>query len=339
MLAALAGSLHPWQGELFILMVAGGELIGGGLRWRELRHGSRSPRIRLAALTLGLAVVPLVYYFSLSKFNIDWQLGQAASKHNFPAIAIAVALAPLALVALLGLRGPSGGFLGRAVRLWPLAAVVIYLQALTSQGSAPQHAFNGVTVPLALLAVNGYTRLRSEPGRLGRLWPRSGKARWVALVGALALVTLPATYEEMREAWVAVQPAPGNANFILRSEKRALEYLKHDRDPGGVISSPYLGMMVPGYTGRRTYDGNCIWSEPNCGERSLTTQSLLVGQLDRADAQQVAFDSHARFVLVACGSATAKLESQLRPLTSSVTTFGCASVIELRQPAVMLAGS
>jgi hypothetical protein len=319
LLGAFAGSLHPWQGELFVLVIAGSELIGGGL----LRHR------RLPALTIGVALVPLVYYALLSKLNIDWQLGQAQSKHEFPAIAVVVALAPLVLVALLGLRGPAGGFLGRATRVWPLAALAVCLQSLTSVGGAPLHAFGGVTVPLALLTVNGWTRLRNERGPLGRLWPRSRTARWMILAGALTLGTLPSTYEEMREAFVQAQPTKGNPNFIQPAEKRALAYLKHDRDQGGVLSSRYLGMLVPGYTGRHTYDGNCIWSQPNCPGRNQSTKWLLSGRLDTARAQQLVSSSHARFVLVACGSATARLEAQLQPLTSAVTRFGCASVIEV----------
>ncbi|HTX46896.1 MAG TPA: hypothetical protein VMD48_11470 [Solirubrobacteraceae bacterium] len=330
MLAALAGALHPWQGELFVLVLVGGELIGGGIRWGNLREELRSPRLRLASVTLGLALLPLIYYYALGKFNIDWQLGQAASKHNFPASAIAIALGPLALVALLGLRGPAGGFLGRATRLWPLAAVLIYLQALTSEGAAPLHAFDGVTLPLALLAVKGYARLQDEPGPLRRLWPRSKRIRWTIIGVAVTLGTIPATYDEMREALVEVKPTSGNGNFIQPDEKSALAYLKHDHDPGAVISSAYLGMLVPGYTGRRTYDGDCVWSQPRCGSRDASTQSLLGGRLTRAAAQQVVSSSHARFVLLACSSATAKVEAQLRPLTSSVTEFGCASVIELR---------
>jgi hypothetical protein len=321
LLGALAGSLHPWQGELFVLVVVGSELFGGGL----LRHR------RLVALTLGLALVPLVYYALLSKLNIDWQLGQAQSKHEFPVIAVVIALAPLVLVALLGLRGPGGGFLGRATRLWPVAVVVICLQSLTSDGGAPLHAFGGVTVPLALLAVNGYTRLRHDRGALRRLWPRQRTVRRVLLAGALALATLPATYEEMREAFVQAQPTKGDPNFIQAGERRALTYLKHDHDRGGVLSSRYLGMLVPGYTGRHTYDGNCIWSQPDCQGRQQITKWLLSGRLDTARAQQLVSSSHARFVLVACGAATAKVEAQLQPLTSAVTRFGCASVIEVRR--------
>lgn len=330
LLAALAGSLHPWQGELFVLVLIGGELIGGGTRWRHPREELSSPRVRLAALTLAIALVPLVYYYLLGKLNIDWQLGQAASKHNFPPGAIAMTLAPLAIVALLGLRGPAGGFIGRAARLWPLAAVLIYLQALTSEGAAPLHAFDGITLPLSLLAVRGYMRLRDEPGALRRLWPRSRRTRWAIIACALVLGTLPETYDELHLAWDSVKPTAGDGNFIQPAEKRALAYLKHDSDPGGVISSAYLGMLVPGYTGRHTYVGDCVWSTPNCGDRNTVTQSLLSGQLSTIDAQQVVSSSNARFVLLACGSATSKVEAQLRPLTVSVAQFGCASVIELR---------
>jgi hypothetical protein len=150
---------------------------------------------------------------------------------------------------------------------------------------------------------------------------------------------VPATYELLRIGFVSVKPTAGNGNFINPSEKHALAYLKHDHDSGAVISSAYLGMIVPGYTGRRTFDGDCVWSQPNCNDRNAATQSLVHGQLSTDDAQQIVSSSRARFVLLACGSATNKVESQLQSLTSSVTQFGCASVIELRQPNVVMAGS
>ena len=320
LLGALAGSLHPWQGEMFVLVVVGAELIGGGLTRAELRTGLRSPRIHLATITVALALIPLAYYYSLGKLNIDWQLGQAASKHAFPAIAIGLALAPLALLALLGLRGPAGGFVGRSARLWPLACVVIYLQAYTSQGATPLHAFDGVTLPLAVLAVNGCLRAG---------WRRLPFQTAIATV-LIAAFTIPTTYYEMKEARDEVLPTAGNPNFVTRGERAALEYLKDERASGGVISSPYLGMTVPGYTGRHSYDGDCIWSEPDCAGRSSRTRALLAGQLTPAAAQHLITSSHARFVLLSCGSATPKVESELAPLTSSIERFGCASVIRLR---------
>jgi hypothetical protein len=320
LLGALAGSLHPWQGEMFVVVVAGAEIFGGGLTRAELRRGLRSPRINLATKTIGIALVPLAYYYGLGKLNIDWELGQAASKHAFPAVAIGLALLPLGLVALLGLRGPAGGFIGRTARVWPVACALIYLQAYTSQGATPLHAFDGVTAPLALLAVNGCLRTG---------WRRLPAQRLIAAV-LIAAFTIPTTYYEMKEARDEVLPTAGNPNFVTHGERRALAYLKAQPVRGGVISSAYLGMTVPGYTGRHSYDGDCIWSEPNCQGRNSITNSLLSGQLRPAIAQHVVAASHARFVLLACGSATAKVETELQSMTASVAQFGCATVIELR---------
>jgi hypothetical protein len=320
LLGALTSAMHPWQGEVFVLTVVGAELVGGGLTRAELRRGLGSPRISLTVRTVALAAIPLIYYFSLGKLNSSWELGQAASKHAFPAIAIGLALAPLALVALLGLRGDAGGFIGRSVRAWPLAAVLLYLQSYTSQGATPLHAFDGITLPLAVLAVNGSLRAG---------WMRLWQPRLVA-VCLIALFTIPTTYYEMKEARSEVLPAANNSNFIKPSESRALDWLRNDPRPGGVLSSPYLGMTVPGATGRHTYDGNCIWSEPNCYGRAAVTNALVAGQLAAGQAQQLITSSHARFVLIRCGAPTSLILGELRPITAAVHRFGCASVIEVR---------
>ncbi|MDQ6836667.1 MAG: hypothetical protein M3016_10830, partial [Actinomycetota bacterium] len=54
-MGALASALHPWQGELLIIMIAVAELV----RWRELRSGRR---LALPAVTVGLTALPLLYY-------------------------------------------------------------------------------------------------------------------------------------------------------------------------------------------------------------------------------------------------------------------------------------
>ncbi len=328
LLGALAGSLHPWQGELFVLLIAATELAGGGLR-AELARGLRSQRLRLAAATLALAAVPLIYYVALGKLNINWKLGQVASKHQFPLLAISLALAPLAIGALWGVRRQFQSFLGRALILWTPICFVIYAQAYTSQGATPLHAFDGVTLPLAVLAVTGWTQLLRPRHRLRRVLA-------VAAVGAL---TIPTTYYEMRLALESVAPHSGNPNFIRPAERRALAFLKASHDGGGVISSVYLGMTIPVYTGRHTYDGDCIWSEPDCNDRDQKTAALLAGRLTPTGAQDLVSESHARFVLLACGSANATVEEELRPLATMVRHFGCASVIEVRPPAGVIARS
>ena len=317
LLGALAGSLHPWQGEAFLLVLIGAELSGGiGAVIR--RDGWGAARVRLAAITLALAALPLVYYYALGKLDLSWELGRLASKHGFPVLAIVLALAPLAIVALLGLRGTAAGFLSRTTWLWPLAALVVWAQSVTSQGATPLHAFDGVTLPLGVLAVSGC--LRAGWRRM-----RADLAIGVAVVAAL---TIPTTIYEMSGARADVRPTPGNANFISRDESRALAFLRSDRVPCGVFTRFYLGAAVPARTGRHTYVGDCIWSEPNCNERSDVARDLLSGQFSPARVQQVVGSSGARFVLSDCQD-HADLTRDLGPLLQSVEHFGCATVYQV----------
>ena len=78
-----------------------------------------------------------------------------AASHAFSFEAIAIGIGPLAIFAALGYRGAPRNFIELLLRLWPLAGLVIYLLSNTSLSSAPLHAFNGITVPLSVLAVLG----------------------------------------------------------------------------------------------------------------------------------------------------------------------------------------
>jgi hypothetical protein len=176
LLGALASTLHPWQGELLILVL----VLAEGVRWREL---VRSRRLVLPLVTIGLTAAPLVYYVLLGHLDLSWNLARNASKHAFPVSAIAIGIAPLAIVAALGYRGRPHGFLDLATRVWPLAALVIYVLSATGLSATPLHAFDGITVPLAVLAVKGV-------GGLGRRRPRGATPRrpvswrWSAAAGA-----------------------------------------------------------------------------------------------------------------------------------------------------------
>ncbi len=61
LLGSLASSMHPWQGELLILIVVGAELYG----WRERPWTWR--RLALGALTVLGTAVPLLYYVILGR--------------------------------------------------------------------------------------------------------------------------------------------------------------------------------------------------------------------------------------------------------------------------------
>ncbi len=107
------------------------------------------------------------------------------------------------------------------------------------------------------------------------------------LIGAVlvALFTIPALVEELKIAHSLAAPTPGNANFINRDEMNALDYLAASKQPGSVMTRSYLGAAVPGRTGRQTYVGDCLWSEPGCLNLTSNAQTLFSGSLSPAAAR------------------------------------------------------
>src|SRR5437763_10698664 len=118
-LGAAAGALHPWQGELLVLIVLGSELAA----WRGLR---RRPRLALPAAMLAATAAPLVYYLLLGRIDQSWSLAREASKHAFSFWTLALALAPLLIAAAPAFARRPRSYLETVTRVWPLAAVVIF---------------------------------------------------------------------------------------------------------------------------------------------------------------------------------------------------------------------
>jgi hypothetical protein len=205
--------------------------------------------------------------------------------------------------------------------VWPLSALAIFILSATDLSATPLHAFEGITLPLGVLAVEGLRR-----AGFGRLPHRK-----VIGFAAIAAFTIPATYWELHSAEQLVAPSPGNANFITRGERDALNYLAANRTPGGVLTRFYLGAVVPAETGRRTYVGDCLWSEPGCSSRAQLAQQLLDGTIAADQVRRIVNRLGARFVLADCQTA-ADLPAVLGPIASSVTRFGCATVYRLRAP-------
>jgi hypothetical protein len=312
LLGGLASLLHPWNGELLMALVVAAELVMLAGR----RYGRE--QIRLTAITLIGTGLPLLYYAILGKADIDWRLAQSASKHAFSFWSIALACVPLLLPALVAYRTRPTTFLAGATRMWPLGAFAIFLLSGTSLGATPLHAFQGITVPLAALAVEGFQILG---------WRRLPRP---VLIGAVvvALFTIPTTLKELSIAHSLAAPTRGNSNFIKRDERSALDYLAHDKESGSVITQPYLGAALPGRTGRRTYVGNCLWSEPNCPGRATISRALFNGSLSPAAARSFVRASGARFLLADC-TTRADMRALLGPLIRSVRGFGCAAVYEV----------
>ncbi len=308
-LGALACWLHPWQGETLIATLLGIEV----LRWR---HGER-PSTRLLLITIGATAIPLVYYGMLAATDRSWRLSAHTGRGSMFTLGIlALSIAPLALPAALAYRVRAQTFIAAATRVWPIAAFGIFLLCRTPLGTTPLHAFLGVTIPLAVLAVEGIRTIR---------WETSSARRVVFATLAIAAVTIPATVNELRTARRLAAPRSGVANFIAADERTALHYLATDPRPGGVITRLYLGAVVPADTGRRTYVGNCQWSLPDCSRREQLTDALFRGKLAPSDARSFARTSGARFLLADCRSRP-DLQTELAPIISSVHRFGCATV-------------
>jgi hypothetical protein len=310
MLAGLASWMHPWLGEVLLLIFIGAEIT----MWAS--H-SRPRFGRLAAVLLG-AALPLAYYAALGHFDLSWRLGRNASMATFPLGSIALMLAPLLAPALLAYRVRPSGFLQAAMLVWPPAAFAVYWLAEQGLGNTPTHTFLGITVPLATLAVMGIASLPR---------PSFVSQRAVASLATLAAlaVCVPVTISSMKDSQVHVRDTAG----VGRSAWRALAYLAHDPQAGGVLAGRKLGMMVPGETGRRTYIGNWNWSQPDPVLRRRLVRELSAGQMPPGRARAFVRSTGARFLLAGCGSHRRRLALELRPLIHSERRFGCASVFAL----------
>jgi hypothetical protein len=314
-LGLMASLVHPWQGEVLILTVIGAEAF----RWdrpKDLRRW-----LGLPVLTIVAAALPLLYYELLYRLDPHWRAAQAASKHIYSLSGILVPLIPLLIASALAYRRRPDSFISAATRAWPLAALAIFGFSQTGLAGTPLHAFNGITVPLAVLSVEGVRQLG-----LRRL------PRWRVLAAVLVVAaTIPATVAMLYQAHHYVKPRPYHSNFIRHDEKRALDYLSADQQPGGVLArATYLGLIVPAKTGRHTYAGTCLWSEPHCGARIVDTRALFVGRYGPGEARAFVRSTGARFLLKDCNS-HADLSRLLGSLVTSERRFGCAAVYQVRQ--------
>jgi hypothetical protein len=274
--------------------------------------------LKLTIATIGGTAIPLLYYAILGKTDLSWKLAQVASKHAFSFWAITIAIVPLLVPASIAYTRRPTTFLAAATRAWPLAAYAIFVLSGTSLGATPLHSFQGITIPLAVLAVEGFQILG---------WSR---VRRPLLAGAVlvALFTIPTTYEELKIAHGLAAPTRNNANFIRPKERDALNYLENLKEPGSVMTRSYLGTYVPGKTGRRSYVGDCLWSEPGCLTLTNNANTLFRGSMTPAAAQSFVLNSGARFVLADCQT-TADLPKLLGPIIRSAHGFGCAAVYEV----------
>jgi hypothetical protein len=311
MLAAAAGVgllcswLQPWQGATFAFVIVAAEAIH--------RYRSREallPGVLPLALPLATTAAPLVYYFILSRSDVSWELADRANDiPRWPLWVTVIGLAPLALPALLAYRMPVRDFGAVALRLWPLAALLVFYQPA---GTFPFHALQGLTLPLVVLALLG---LRDWLGQ-----------RWLSpllAAGVAAVMIVPGTLYRADDLRGAVNK--GFQPFFLTPEEHdALAYLERLPEPGGVLASEYSGQVVPAHTGRETWVGAISWT-PDFGLRRAVADELFAGDLTRREAARVVRQSGARFVYADCHG-RGEVDRLLAPVTEPPVRFGCAAV-------------
>ena len=102
-----------------------------------------------------MTVLPLLYYAVLGRADLSWKLARDASKHDYPLWSLLLAIVPLLIPALLAYRRRARSFLGATIQAWPGAVLILYFVSASALGATPLHAFQGISIPLAVLAVQG----------------------------------------------------------------------------------------------------------------------------------------------------------------------------------------
>jgi hypothetical protein len=308
-LGLLCAWLQPWQGVTVAFILVASEL------WL-IRRGDRAlGRAALeVAAPLAAIAAPLVYYLLLSRYDPSWELaGEVNQIPRWSLLVTVLGLLPLGLPALLAVRLPAPTFADVMVRAWvPAGLLVFYLPF----GTFPFHAFQGLGLPLAVLAAAGIrARLGDRP-----LWS-PGVRGWV--IAALVVLIVPGTVYRVDKLRDAVKR--GYQPFFLEDgERDALRWLDTEPEAGGVLTPVYLGVAVPAYTGRETYIGAGSWT-PDFDRRRAEMEDLFAGRLRAREAERLVRASGARFLLGDCHG-RADISRTVREFTDLPRRFGCAVV-------------
>jgi hypothetical protein len=302
---------QPWAGVTLIGIVVISELL-----WTRRQRGN---------LGLLLATViftgPLVaYYAYLSRTDGSWERAADANAGDlFEWWILVVSLVALALPAALAYRRPPRTFQQVAVRVWPVVAIVTYVALGVADEPLPGHALQGVTIPLAVLAVAGAATIRKRARRPVTL---------AAVAIAVLVLIAPGAAREFEHARDAVEQ-PAGPMFLRDAERDAMTYLDEHDDPGGVLAPVFVGQAVPALTGRETWVGHPSWTS-DYQLRVAIAESLFSGAFAPGTAQQIVLDSGVRFLFSDCAHRRVDLSASLQPILAGAQRFGCSVVYELR---------
>jgi hypothetical protein len=300
----LAGWLHPWQGETLLLILFGAWLLGP-------RKGGWALVAPMPAI-----LAPLLYYLVLSRTAAGWRLAETGTGGLgvFSPLVLAAGLVPVLLPALPGcLAVRSGGIGERLLLLWPIASLAVYFLP----GSWRLHALDGLTVPLAVLAIRGWPVWRRWlPARFGS---GANVAAWLAIVVFVAPDGLLAV-RSVRD----IRSPTAAAAFVRPDELRALRFVASLPAREGVAAPVPIAATVPALTGHPTWIGHPSWT-PDYAARAILAYQLFFGSPSPASARRMILRTGAWILLAPCG-ARASLAAAAQPLGFTMRRFGCATV-------------
>jgi hypothetical protein len=279
----LVSWLHPWGG--LVLLVTTASLIV----WRR----GRASDLRRLAPAMGATAVPLVYYALLAASDPAWGLSNLRTNFELSSVWPLVAvLAPLALPALAAGAPAEDDIQGRLVRLWPVATLVVFV---VLSPAAQLATLEGLSLPLAVLAVLGFGRLHPSPA-LATL--------------AVVLVTVPGMFysahtlrDSVRSRVVPYQLNP--------RERDALAFVDAHK-PAVLLATSYLAYALPAFAGRAASDAS--------------TDELFDGSLTPTAARALVRRSGATMLVSDCRAGRVNLAPELAPLAFRAQRFGCAVV-------------
>jgi hypothetical protein len=321
----LCSWFQPWQGATLLGTVFATELAVVAVGRADRAAWGR--RLSLLAVNAGAVTVPLVYYAVLSRVDPSWANANKVNTFGgWPLWTLLASIAPLVLPAVFAYRLRVRAFQDLAVRIWPLVGLGVYwLISYAHVGTFPIHSFQGLTIPLAILAVIGVRSLVPD-------WTPVARAAAAAAVGLLIVPALVWKMNDARRSLdqnaVVFAGAPANTYFLQRGESDALRFVNDDPRPGGVLTQFYLGQLVPAETGRHTWVGAVSWT-PNIVSRISAVDRLFAGALAPAKATAFVRSTGARFVISSCQDHV-HLASLLRAIVETQHRSGCADVLYVR---------
>ncbi len=308
----LVAWLQPWQGATLALILVAASVA---CDWRDRPALLRSAKLLLPVLAA--TALPLIYYFVLSKSDPSWALAGAVNNFGrWPFWVTVIGLAPLALPALFAYRIAPRDFGDWMLRIWPIAGLVIFYLPV---GTFPFHAFQGLALPLAILAVIAARRWLGE---------RPLPVFWT--IGIVALLVLPGTLYRADQLRGAVN-AGHQAFFLTAGERDAMRWIERQLGPGGVLAPVADGAYISAYTGRPVWIGAGSWT-PDFARREQGVAGLFTGIDPPAQGQSLVTSSGARFIYASC-----RVPFDLTATLASLTTgpmqrFGCARVWQIKAP-------